>query len=281
MSTSLENFAKELIAKREEKNITINDIYERTRIDANYLREMEKGKFDFMPDVYVRAFIRKYADAIDFDPEDAIKIFEAALKGKSVEDLSETEVEGSKYEDKISNKGEYSDKSNNTELGKKSNNPIPIILILVVIVIVVLSYFLFFQKGNNEIIVEPKIEDILDERKVVEDTPRFEIKKENIPAAKEISKVDSLSLKINAIDTAWFRIIIDNQKNDEFILYPNRSKVLRAESEINLLLGNAGGIELILNGKNLNFTGKKGEIRNISIDADGFHYIKDTTKSND
>ncbi len=281
MSNSLESFAKELIAKREEKNITINDIYERTRIDANYLREMEKGKFDFMPDVYVRAFIRKYADAVDFAPEDAIKMYDAALKGKSVEELSETETESSNSEVKDSSEDELSKKSDYSELAKKNNNKIPIILILAAIVLVVLSYFLFLQNGNNEIIVEPKIEEILDDRKVIEDTPRFEIKKENKIVSKERAKVDSLSLKINAIDTAWFRIIIDNQRNDEFILYPNRSKVLKAAEEINLLLGNAGGIELILNGKNLNFTGKKGEIRNISIDADGFHYLKDTTKSND
>lgn len=252
MSTSLDNFSKELKAKREEKNITLIDIYEKTRIDVNYLGEMEKGKFDFMPDVYVRAFIRKYADAVDFAPEDAIKMYDAALKGKTVEELSETE--SSKSEDKSLNEDKQSEKPDYSELAKKSNNQIPIIIFVVIIVLVVLSYFLFFQNGNKEIIVEPQIEEILNERKVVEDTPRFEIKQENTKVVKEISKGDSLSLKINAIDTAWFRIIIDNQKSDEFILNPDRSKVLMAESEINLLLGNAGGVELFLNGKNLNFS---------------------------
>lgn len=279
MSTSLDNFSKELKAKREEKNITLIDIYEKTRIDVNYLGEMEKGKFDFMPDVYVRAFIRKYADAVDFAPEDAIKMYDAALKGKTVEELSETE--SSKSEDKSLNEDKQSEKPDYSELAKKSNNQIPIIIFVVIIVLVVLSYFLFFQNGNKEIIVEPQIEEILNERKVVEDTPRFEIKQENTKVVKEISKGDSLSLKINAIDTAWFRIIIDNQKSDEFILNPDRSKVLMAESEINLLLGNAGGVELFLNGKNLNFSGKKGEIRNIKIDANGLHYLKDSTQSND
>jgi len=280
MSTSLDNFAKELKAKREEKNITLSDIYQRTRISANYLEEMEKGNFDFMPDLYVRAFIRKYADAVDFSSEEAIKMFDAALKGISVEELAERDVSG-KSEKKSSIEDGTSEKPDYDELAKKSNNQIPIIIFLVVIVLLVLSYFLYFQNGNEEIIVEPKIEEILDERKVVDDTPRFEVKKENTLVTKEISKVDSLSLKINAIDTAWLRIVIDKEKNDEFILYPNRSKILKAESEINLLLGNAGGVELFLNGKNLNFDGKKGEIRNISIDANGIHYQKDSTQINE
>ena len=280
MSTSLDNFAKELKAKREEKNITLSDIYQRTRINANYLEEMEKGNFDFMPDLYVRAFIRKYADAVDFSSEEAIKMFDAALKGISVEELAERDVSG-KSEKKSSIEDGTSEKPDYDELAKKSNNQIPIIIFLVVIVLLVLSYFLYFQNGNEEIIVEPKIEEILDERKVVDDTPRFEVKKENTIVTKEISKVDSLSLKINALDTAWLRIVIDKEINDEFILYPNRSKILKAESEINLLLGNAGGVELFLNGKNLNFDGKKGEIRNISIDANGIHYQKDSTQINE
>ena len=83
---------------------------------------------------------------------------------------------------------------------------------------------------------------------------------------------------MNATDTIWFRIIIDNDKNNEYILNPNRSKTFVAGSNINLLLGNAGAIELILNGKNLNFTGKKGEIRNISINSKGFQYVKNSVK---
>ncbi len=280
MSDSLDNFAKELKVKREEKNITLSDIYQRTRIDANYLGEMEKGNFEFMPDLYVRAFIRKYADAVEFSPDDAIKMYDAALKGISVEELVSKE-ENSKPEDKSSSEGGETEKPDYHELAKKRNNSIPIIVFVVVIVLLALLYYLYFKNGNEEIIVEPKIEEILDERKVVDDAPRFEIKKEEKATTKEISKVDSLSIKINAIDTVWFRIVIDNQKKDEFILNPNRTKIIKAESEINLLLGNAGGVELFLNGKDLNFTGKKGEIRNISIDANGIHYLKDTTQIND
>jgi len=283
MSDSLKNFAKELKAKREEKKITLTNIYEKTRIDVNYLGEMEKGNFDFMPDLYVRAFIRKYADAIDFSPEDALKMYDAALKGKTVEELSESEAESREVENKSSTEDKKNEAPNYSELVKKSNGqyPIPIIIILVVIVAVALWYFLIFQNGNKEIIVEPKIEEILEDQKTEVDKPRFEIKNEKTIVTKEISKVDSLSLKINATDTIWFRIMIDNENNDEFILNPNHSKTFVAGSRFNILLGNAGAIELILNGKNLNFTGKKGAIRNISIDSNGFQYIKNSVKINE
>ncbi len=283
MSDSLKNFAKELKAKREEKKITLTSIYETTRIDANYLGEMEKGNFDFMPDLYVRAFIRKYADAIDFSPEDALKMYDAALKGKSLEELSESETDENSSENESKNKDKKTEKPDYSELANKSNsqNPIPIIILLVVVVSAALGYFLFFQNEDKEIIVEPKIEEILEEQKSGDDTPRFEVKNENTTVAKEITKEDSLLLKINATDTIWFRIMIDNEKNDEYILNPNHSKTFVAGSKFNILLGNAGAIELILNGKNLNFTGKKGAIKNISIDSNGFQYLKKSVKNNE
>ncbi len=280
MSDSLDNFAKELKAKREKEKITLTDIYERTRIDANYLSEMEKGNFDFMPDLYIRAFIRKYADAIDFSSEDALKMYDAALKGKTIDEL-EGEAESSNSESKSSSDDKRNKDQEYSELDKKSSSPILIIIFLVLIVSAALWYFLIYQKGNEDIIVEPKIEEILEGEKNVNDTPRFEIKNENKIAEQGTAKVDSLSLRINATDTIWFRVIIDNDKNDEYILNPNHSKTFVAGSKINLLLGNAGAIELILNGKNLNFTGKKGAIRNISIDSNGFQYIKNSVKINE
>jgi transcriptional regulator with XRE-family HTH domain len=279
MSNQLESFAQELKAKREEKNITIRDIYEKTRIDAKYLENIEKGDFDFMPDVYMRAFIRKYAEAVDFSADEAIKMYDAARKGKSVEEVAKTES----GKDVTDSKSTYGDEPNTTDnysdLNEKDNNTTIIIGLVLGAILIGVAYYFFVHKGNNEIIVEPRIEEILNERNVENETPKFEIKKNNKVIQKEIVKSDSLLLKINAIDTAWFRVVIDSRIDDEFTLNPNRTKVLTAQSKIKLLLGNAGGVEFFLNGKKLQFSGKKGEIRNISIDADGIHYLNSSDKT--
>jgi cytoskeletal protein RodZ len=278
MSERLESFAQELKAKREEKNITIRDIYERTRIDAKYLEEIEKGNFDFMPDVYMRAFIRKYADAVDFSQEEAVKMYDAARKGKSIEEVTVNATNTNDATPKLSDDENTSEASTYSDLTDKKNNTTIIIGVILGIVVIVAAYYFAIYNGNDEIIVEPKIEEILNERNEVNETPKFKIEKSDTTLKSEIVKRDSLLLKINTIDTSWFRITIDNSTKDEFILNPNRTKVLSAQSKINLLLGNAGGVEFFLNGKKLQFSGRKGEIKNISIDANGIHYLKNSVK---
>ena len=278
MSDQLKSFAQELKAKRKEKNITVKDIYEKTRIDAKYLENIENGNFDFMPDVYMRAFIRKYADAVDFSADEAINMYDAARKGKSVEDISKTENSKDNAEGKPTYGDEPIKTEKHSELNDKNNNITIIIGLIVGSILIGVAYYFFVQKGNSEIIVEPRIEEILNERSVETKSPKFEIKTKTKAIKKEIVKSDSLLLKINATDTAWFRVLIDSKIDDEFTLNPNRTKVLTAQSKIKLLLGNAGGVEFSLNGKKLQFSGKKGEIRNISIDAEGIHYLKSPEK---
>jgi cytoskeletal protein RodZ len=281
---TLDKFAEELREKREALGISINDIYEITRIDKNYLEAMEKGNFEVMPDVYMRAFIRKFAEAVELNPDEVIKKYEAAKSGKGFNEtvIIEKEEGSEIIDEQESGKKSMDNDVYESKISEKINNPFLILGSIGAIIIIAIVYFTFISSDSDEIIREQKVEDILTERKNEVETPRFEIKK-NEPVVEKnqkpevetiITTSDSLSLKINSLDTVWFRTKIDNAESDEFILNPNRSKTLSAKSKINMLVGNAGGLELILNGKKLNFIGKKGEIKNISIDSDGIHYLK-------
>lgn len=278
--TTLIKFAEELKLKRESLGISVNEIYEKTRIDKKYIEEMEKGNFAIMPDVYMRAFIRKYADAINCNVEETIKRYEAACKGENFE---ETEVNELNKNSKIStfqirDIDNFVENQNSIEKEEKKINPILALIFALIIIIAGIIYFTVLNPNSVEIIVEPKVEDIIEQQNGIKETPRFEVvtNEDETKSSLDVAnpKNDSLSLKINALDSSWFRIQIDNTKKDEFILAPKRSKTLFAKSQIDLLIGNAGGIEFILNGKKLEFDGKKGEIRNVIVDLQGIHYSK-------
>ena len=282
--SALDKFAEELKEKRETLGISISDLYEITRIDKNYLIEMEKGNFEIMPDVYMRAFIRKYADAIELDHTEIIKKYEAAQSGKTVDEKTNPESK-SEAKEEIS---EFEDESESkiAVISETNYNPYIIIGFIVAIVLIGYFYYTFIYSDNNEIIVEQRSEDIISGRNSETKTPRFELKNSNSEVEANnnseanigLAKTDSLSLKINALDTVWFRTQIDKAKKDEFILNPNRSKTLNAKSQIDILVGNTGGIEFILNGKKLEFKGKKGEIRNVRINSNGIQFSKIETQ---
>ena len=51
--------------RREEANLTIEDVYERTRIRLEFLRGIEEGNYDGFPEpIYIKGFIRTYLKTV-------------------------------------------------------------------------------------------------------------------------------------------------------------------------------------------------------------------------
>ena len=82
---ALRKFAEELKSTREAKNITLQQIANRTKIDLKFLQAIEECKFDILPEIYMRAFIKEYAQTIELDPNEIIAKFDMYLHGKSEE----------------------------------------------------------------------------------------------------------------------------------------------------------------------------------------------------
>ena len=64
---------EELKRARERKDIMLEDVAHETKINLNYLKSIEAGEFNFLPQAYVRAFIRAYAQKVGLDPTTMLK----------------------------------------------------------------------------------------------------------------------------------------------------------------------------------------------------------------
>lgn len=63
--TTLEQIAQKLKATREGKGLTLEQIYEKTRIPLHHLEGLDEGRFDDLPEpVYVSGFIKLYANQL-------------------------------------------------------------------------------------------------------------------------------------------------------------------------------------------------------------------------
>jgi hypothetical protein len=74
-----------------------------------------------------------------------------------------------------------------------------------------------------------------------------------------------LLLRVNTIEETWLKIIIDDLVPVEYSLYPGDRVELEAGSGYNLLIGNAGGVELYLNDQQVAVPGKSGEVVNLEL----------------
>ena len=72
-------------------------------------------------------------------------------------------------------------------------------------------------------------------------------------------------LHIRALEDTWVKIIVDNQEPKEYNLRTGDQLEEEATVGYNLLIGNASGLELKLDGKPVNISGKDGEVVNIQI----------------
>jgi transcriptional regulator with XRE-family HTH domain len=75
----------------------------------------------------------------------------------------------------------------------------------------------------------------------------------------------SKKLMIACQERTWVAIVIDGTERKEFTLNPEEVVVLNANEKFDILIGNAGGVKLFINGKDVGFTGESGEVKRITL----------------
>ena len=294
----LDKFAEELKAAREKNEITLQQIAQKSRIDLKFIEAIDRGDFSFLPELYVKAFVKQYARIVGLDEQVTIKKYEAAKKGKSIDDVAEEEkiekpekpaetektkqpVEEKKPEPpKVSPQVKSFQENQNgkpeaepqgfSEKIKNDRMLLGGIIGGVIVVAFALVYFFFIRTSSDIIVAEKPYEEV---RK--ENQQRYipETKTESTPEATAVAPADSLTLELISSDTSWIKIKIDDKSVEEFRLFPNTEKTIKAAFNFSMIIGNAGGTKIKLNDKELNFTGKKNEVRYVSIDKNGLKYI--------
>ncbi|NLT49831.1 MAG: DUF4115 domain-containing protein [Ignavibacteria bacterium] len=264
---ALLKFAEELKNSRTEKKITLEQISAKTRIDIKFLKAIESGEIEILPEIYIKAFIKEYAKTIDLNPENVLKKFELAKSGLSDEPVAEENSEKPETKKTFENPPENIPKSEMKEKTNKSNIALLIGAALFVILLIII--FTFFSGNNKEIITENSTVPEEEIKKEITVDKNTEVKKEQ-PAIPE----GVLKLRISASDTSWVKIISDESVAEEITLYPGMDKYTAAGSSFHLIIGNSAGINLELNYNKLEFSGNENQVKSVFINSEGLKYIK-------
>ena len=159
--TTKESFFSLLKSHRESKGVEIQEIAEYTKINPKYLHAIEAGEFEVLPNVYMRLFLRSYAQFIGADAEQALDDYELHTTGKvsiKVDSLAEPST------------AQTSDDSSGMET-IFDNSPIPPKQIMTGIV-VILGLFLFFNMVSS--LSEQQAEAIPEINTEIEDKDKIE-----------------------------------------------------------------------------------------------------------
>ena len=66
--------------KRNEINQEISEIADSTKINVKYLEAIELGDFDILPNVYIRLFLRSYAEYLELNAEEILNEYNDYIK---------------------------------------------------------------------------------------------------------------------------------------------------------------------------------------------------------
>jgi len=87
--------------------------------------------------------------------------------------------------------------------------------------------------------------------------------------------VDAAAVRVglSADEKTWVSISTDGKNVFANSLKPHETKVVEASEKVRLLVGNAGGVEISLNGKPIGPIGPRGQIRVIELTPAGFQIV--------
>jgi cytoskeleton protein RodZ len=90
-----------------------------------------------------------------------------------------------------------------------------------------------------------------------------------VAATTSVQEKKAISLQLKAVEETWLSLQVDDQSGKEMILKPGEGTTVQASDRILMKLGNAGGLDLVLNGKPLGKSGKSGEVLTLVITSQG------------
>jgi cytoskeletal protein RodZ len=286
----LDKFADELREQREKSGLSLHQIATKTRIDIKFLEAIDQGNFAFLPDLYVKAFVKQYAKTIGLDESITLKKFEAAREGKEYDPNEQTIQKPAKEETAkpeplrnqqtapvkpaVTQKTFFEnplEKNPDDERKNSKQNQLYIIAALVLVAIFILLYFFAFNKNDKIIVEETPIEESIEQK----DQRYEEEPVETVTNLDSIAPVsaDSLYLTFIATEPSWIYTILDEKVVKEFTLSPGSKFSIAAANNFKATVGNSGGIKLQLNNNPVEFSGRSGSVRHFKLDRNEFIYL--------
>ena len=282
--------------KREEKRISLDEVSLQTRIQPVFLQAIEDGRFDKIASmVSIKGFVRSYARFLKIDEVEVLKRLSEYLSSvSSVASLSAPVSSGSPKTEPAPaqtllfplgptlRSGDAASNDlilNMGTVGEKTRKMTSYSQWVGGSAIVLIGLFLFQlyapregNKGELSSPVQIRVEtrpagDAPSPINTVDDVPAVDAPTVDTPSAQQASETPTPNatpkpflLSLEAREPTWVKVLVDGKGTKDVLLLTGEKVVWQADKTFLLTMGNAGGAEVSLDGKDLGFLGKKGEI---------------------
>lgn len=252
---------------RTERDITLAQIEEATKIRTKYLQAIEDENFELLPgEVYAKGFINTYVRYLNIGDRADVK--EILHPVKQVVVIPEEEEPVVQSVQKPRHGRATQKRIEDKPITSKKYLIIGLSALAIAMLLGVQLVYSHFMKQSDEddIIQPPVISDDLDNEG--ENTPPVE--------TKPIVEYEGLNLEIQIVDAnpavvdkCWVEVSADGVVQLSETLSEGAIKTVTAQNQIKVKLGNGGAVKLILNGEDLGVAGESGQVvrKEFTLDA--------------
>ena len=249
------NVFQELKELREQKGYSLEEVSRALKINIKYIRAMEEGDLDQIPQVYDKLFFQAYVRFLQ--PENEQEYFEAFRAFRHQQRIIPTTT--------IEKIRTIKEDARRVKMIRVLYFVIPLIILGAFILILALNSTQVASVGKEdvtELTVDTIIKDLeKKQRQMVADSLRTTV---------DTTKSPQVAVTLKAVDKTWLRAIADKADTTEYLLNAGNRVNLQADSTLRLLVGNAAGVDFTVNGQPVGILGKPNQvITNMLINQDG------------
>ena len=245
----MEGIGEILRDARERKNVTLDEIEESTKIKKRYLMAMEVEEWSQMPGkVYAKGFLRTYARYLGLDEHALGDLYEISAAAAEKNDAAHGAAQKKRKEKK-------KEKPKEVDLHNKPKKAMIYFLCVLSVAALAFSVWAYKTYYLDELeadrqppppIVQPQPDPVV-VIPVVEPDPGPVV-------------YTAFEMKIEAIENCWLRL-----RDQETLVYEGSMRTGDVQEfsdlrEIEIRIGNAGGIIMTLNGVELPLSGTSGQV---------------------
>lgn len=287
-----------LRAAREKRGLTVKDIENETSIRATYIDAIEKGDYDSLPgEVYVKGFIRNYADFLGLNADNLVQEFREELHGIE----AAAPVREVKNEQPHSMFDTGSDFKERVEKSHRGQN----ILITVAVIILAFVGSIYYFFGEDPAAKPTQKPAATQQAKQDKKTTQSQQpapantqtntqsnpaqpngtkndNKQAVPVASGVAAPGTtvpnangtVQVSMRFTDRCWTLVEADGKVLFEGTAEPNKTLNWSGKDKVNVTLGNAGVAEVTFNGRPIGKLGNVGEVVERSFTKDKMTEIK-------
>jgi cytoskeleton protein RodZ len=258
--------------QRLQKRISLESVSLETKIGVRMLQAMEADQFEKLPGgVFRRSFVLQYAKALGLETEEIAAELKQLTAFDEVPAIPTPEMIRA-----MERKPSYTFRFPAVLSGLGGSTVGSLLAAVGVMMVCALIYSWLQTPRVPQTEVARTQPRVADTRPAEANPPMVREQASREPAPSAVADAAPVQVSLSAEEKTWISISSDGKTVFASLLQPHDTKMVEASQKVRILIGNAGGLEISLNGKPIGPIGPKGQIRVVYLTPSGAQIRKST-----